>query len=388
LSAYGAVAAEAAIANLDSVLDQLGGEAGMFEVRRPGLVELSFGHGGRADVADALELALGRLSGEPVRLPGCDLHLALSCVVAGDEGSCALPDYEAAGDEGAWAERYRRNMSLAAEALAAMREGRLHLSWQPVRSAAAPAQILYSEALARVVGRDGRVLSPSAFIPAMEALGLMRHFDRRIVTAVLDELENFPAAVLGVNISAQSARLDVWWVSMLARLRRSPDMARRLVVEITESAALHADAHAFVRELRRLGCRVALDDFGVGHASVRNAMALGPDIIKVDGFFLKWAGSDPANYTFLEHMIGVAGVIAPVVIVEGVETAEQSRMAATLQSQDGRRSPCWQQGHHLGCASVWRSWTYSRDGDEAVRSVPLRELSERPRAFHGGEGLA
>ncbi|HWJ69189.1 MAG TPA: EAL domain-containing protein [Sphingobium sp.] len=382
LSAYGADAAEAAIASLDLVLDRLRGRACLSWVRRPGLVEISFEHRPSAGVEDILESLLDRLSLEPVKLMGVDLHLSLSCAVAGQ----ALPAYVAAGDEGAWSRQYRQNMSIAADVLAAMSDGRVHMYWQPVRSASGGSGSLYCEALARMVDRDGRFVPPSAFIPALEALGLMRLFDRRIMAAVLDELENHPSAVLGVNISGQSARCDIWWASLFARLKRSRGMAERLVVEITESAALDAGAFAFVRELRALGCRVALDDFGVGHASVRRAMAISPDIIKLDGFFLRRAAADPKNFEFLQYLVGMAGAIAPVVIVEGVETEAQSRMAAELQTRQASQADCWQQGYHLGRASAWRSWSYHRGGDRDVRPVSLGDLAGSRRDFRAGDG--
>jgi EAL domain-containing protein (putative c-di-GMP-specific phosphodiesterase class I) len=280
-----------------------------------------------------------------------------------------------AGDDEDWAAQYRRDMMLAAQALAGTEEERLELRWQAVRSASAPERALYHEGLARLISREGQPLSPAAFVPALERLGLVRAFDRDVFTLVLNELENFPGARLGVNISAQSARLDGWWFSTLERLRANPDLARRLVVEITETAALTGEAHRFVSALRRLGCRIALDDFGVGHASVRNAMALMPDIIKVDAFFLRRAGSSDQSEALLEHLVGIAAHCAPVVIVEGVETAAQSRMAERLQARyQSPANACWQQGYHFGHAVHWREWRH--EASEA-QVVPLRELGAR-----------
>jgi EAL domain-containing protein (putative c-di-GMP-specific phosphodiesterase class I) len=286
-----------------------------------------------------------------------------------------MPACMPAGDDEDWAAQYRSDMMLAAEALAGLEEGRLELCWQAVRSANAPEQALYHEGLARLIGREGQPLSPGTFVPALERLGLVRAFDRDVFTLVLNELEHFPGARLGVNISAQSARLDGWWFSTLERLRAKPDLARRLVVEITETAALTGEAYRFVSALRRLGCRIALDDFGVGHASVRNAMALSPDIIKVDAFFLRRARASDQSEALLEHLVGIAAHCAPVVIVEGVETAEQSRMAERLQARyQSPANACWQQGYHFGHPVHWREWRHDASD---VQVVPLRELGAR-----------
>jgi len=375
LSAYGAVVAHAAIASLDLVLDRLRSEACLVRVWRPGLIEVSFGHRSHAEAMALVEALLDGLSIEAVKIEGLSLHLTLSCATGGASDEYALPPYAAAGDDEAWAREYRKAMHLAAEALAALREGRLLMGWQPVRSALSPAEVLYSEGLARLTTSRGRVLSPSLFIPALEVLGMARVFDRRIVAAVVDELERSPAAILGVNISSQSARLDAWWYSLFTRLRQRPGVAQRLIIEITETAPPAPGVSDFVSVLRGYGCRVALDDFGVGCASVRSAIRIAPDIIKIDGSFVRHPALFGNNSALLDHLIGVAGAVASIVVVEGVQDEGQSRMAADLQKRLTASGGCWQQGHRFGRVSAWRSCRYSQKEAESVQTVPLQDLS-------------
>ena len=68
-------------------------------------------------------------------------------------------------------------------------------------------------------------------------------------------------------------------------LRNHPGVAERLIVEITEMAAIHDidDARGFVTRVKDLGCRIAIDDFGAGYTSFRNLRKLGVDIVKIDG---------------------------------------------------------------------------------------------------------
>jgi EAL domain-containing protein (putative c-di-GMP-specific phosphodiesterase class I) len=379
LSAYGDAAVQIAAATVELLVDQLRIGRCSVAMPRPGLIELIFGQTLARDIASTVEAVIAELALHPVRLGDVDVHLALTCPALPEAdrstSSLPMPACVPAGDDEDWAAQYRCDMMLAAQALAGTEEERLELRWQAVRSASAPERALYHEGLARLISREGQPLSPATFVPALERLGLVRAFDRDVFTLVLNELENFPGARLGVNISAQSARLDGWWFSTLERLRANPDLARRLVVEITETAALTGEAHRFVSALRRLGCRIALDDFGVGHASVRNAMALMPDIIKVDAFFLRRAGSSNQSEALLEHLVGIAAHCAPVVIVEGVETAEQSRMAERLQARyQSPANACWQQGYHFGHAVHWREWRH--EASEA-QVVPLRELGSR-----------
>ena len=126
-----------------------------------------------------------------------------------------------------WARRYREDMALAAEVLAAITptemppergEARfLLLLWQAVYDAGRPGQILYHEALLRFVDRHGGWIAPSQSLFALERLGLVRMLDEHIVSRVIARLEANPDARLAVNISARSARADPWWAEIRAR---------------------------------------------------------------------------------------------------------------------------------------------------------------------------
>ena len=85
-------------------------------------------------------------------------------------------------------------------------------------------------------------------------------------------------------------------------------MAPRLIVELTETAALHhfeENAH-FVSQLRELGVRVAIDDFGAGYTSFRNLQMLHVDTVKIDGSYVKDLGQSPENQVFVRTLVGLA----------------------------------------------------------------------------------
>lgn len=259
----------------------------------------------------------------------------------------AFPADEAQAGDGR-ASRYRADMALASELLGLMATDRLTLVWQRIAHAPDEGDILYHEALLRIVADDGADRAPADMLGALERLGLARSLDQFVVARVIDELEAHPAAMLGVNISAQSAVLDAWWAEAERRLAGNRALARRLVIEITETAALPSISEAihFADRMRALGCRIAMDDFGVGHASIRQLIALKPDIVKVADFFMRRAAG--GEHAALGHMIGLARSVAPVVIMEGVENAADSEFAA----QAGAR---WQQGWFWGRPGAARS---------------------------------
>ena len=284
---------------------------------------------------------------------------------------CGLP----AGEGDKWAGRYRADMATAARLLphlapsragcAGVGEARsLAFCWQAVHDAGEPDRVLYHEALARLVAPDGGVDMPGDLFPALERLGFARLVDHHVVTKILDELEASPDAVLGVNISAQSARLDHGWKEIQARLRRAPDIARRLVIEITETATAPdiASSVHFSVQMHRYGCTIALDDFGTGHASIRQLIALAPDFVKIDRFFVRRCVSSNRDRELLAHIIGVARSLGPAVIVEGVETPEQADL---IRAAGGM----WQQGYHWSRPSFYRPWLVARQ--HPVAGLPI-----------------
>lgn len=232
---------------------------------------------------------------------------------------------------------------------AAIQEDRLFFRQESICSIQAPAQTLYREALVRMQVGDV-VLPPGRFIPALERLSLMRPFDCFVLRRTIDALRAMPGMNFGCNVSAQSARDDHWWESLFLELAAEPDLAARLVVEITESAPVSpVDAHAFVRRLRALGVRVAVDDFGAGF-SADAARVSAPDIIKLDRSFMRRVRQGTFTVDQLGRLVRMARYIAPLVVIEGVETTDDVRIARDAGVQ-------WIQGYYVDAAQAPASKT-------------------------------
>ncbi len=248
-----------------------------------------------------------------------------------------------------------------------IREGRSCLVVQPICNAPYSAvstvgDILYWECLSRVADANGRALSPAEFIPALERCGLTRCFDAHVVSSTVDLLEASDAVSLGCNISAQSAFDDEWWDDITARLRSKPDLAARLVIEITEtSPVLDVSEYVrFVRQMRFLGCRIALDDFGTGFHSIDLAQKCPVDIIKIDAGFLPRSGHTPASFQLFKRLVSLAQSLTEIVVVEGVETETERRVAAGC-------GPLWMQGYHLAKPSP---------ALKLLRDIPVQAVSQ------------
>jgi len=230
----------------------------------------------------------------------------------------------------------RLNRDVQCEAI----EANLRLLREPICSPDRSGEVLYQECLARL-DVEGQVRFPDSFLPQLEAAGLMRWFDRLVMLRVIDALRRNEEAVLGCNVSGVSAVDDEWWEPVYARLEREPEMAARLVIEITESAPLDPTVgRPFVYRLQRLGCRVAVDDFGKGYG-VYTAMAIAhPDIVKLDRALLLAAHRERSGVRQLRAMVRLAGEYAPQVVVEGVATAEDLRLVVEAGAK-------WAQGWHF-----------------------------------------
>jgi EAL domain-containing protein (putative c-di-GMP-specific phosphodiesterase class I) len=366
------------IANLRCVAEVFG-ERAAIEVRREiarrfddfggaGVVQSS-SDGGPADAVvwqvdgERWLPACIQFAAAPIFFEGNSIHVILA------EGSCDTPDVHADRGE-AWQARYRNDMALAANLLSHASERGVLPAWQAVHDTRAIDQVLYYECLLRKFGEDGRTASPASGIRALERLGLIRILDRMMVQRVLKELETAPDVELGVNISAQSAVCDFWWLDIISRLASVPAVARRLVLEITEtSAPISISAMVrFADEMRGLGCRIALDDFGTGHASIRQLLAIRPDIAKIDASFLRRAQCSARGRTLLGHLVGLAGSVATFVTVEGVESEDQS----VLAREAGAR---WQQGYLFGRPSATRNWSRPFAAREKIENLTCADAT-------------
>lgn len=233
-------------------------------------------------------------------------------------------------------------------------DGRIALFAQPVK-ATHGSGVLYRECLARKVdSTSGSVEAlPCHFIPALEKLGMTRGFDRVIVRKTIELLRRVRSVRLGCNVSALSATNDAWWSSTFQLLKASPSLASRLVIELTETAECPDmdEAIAFCEALRSFGCKVAVDDFGAGFSSMGFALRVKPDIVKVDMTIIRETRHS-GGIPMLRNLLDLLGNIAPDVIVEGIESDDDARVAIEAGAK-------WLQGYHVegvSASAIDRAW--------------------------------
>jgi len=220
---------------------------------------------------------------------------------------------------------HRSNMELGEQVTMAIKDNRLAFAYQPVVDATTH-EVRYYECLMRMRTPEGDVIAAGNFIPVVERLGLMRALDRRALELVIDDLEAHPDVTLAFNISGVTAADRGWLRALVSRLKNRRDLASRMIVEITETAALFDidDSARFVSVLRDLGCEVALDDFGAGYTTFRHLKALTVDVVKIDGSFVHDLAQNTENQLFIRNLLSLARAFNLVTVAECVETNEEA----------------------------------------------------------------
>lgn len=186
------------------------------------------------------------------------------------------------------------------------------------------------EILVRMRDGDNGIVAPDDFIPVAERFRLMNEIDRALIKKLFVQLDDFIAthgelAVgLNVNLSGETIGDDELtdFIQALFNYYRVPPA--QICFEITETAAIQniAQARIFIREMRAIGCKIALDDFGSGMSSFRYLRELNVDYLKIDGLFIKDMLTNAADRAMTEAINRMAHALDIVTIAEWVESLD------------------------------------------------------------------
>jgi len=253
------------------------------------------------------------------------------------------------------ADQCRQQMGLANYLFKAYKESRLRLAYQPVIESKSGKTSHY-EALLRLVGSSGKISSAGPLIPVAEKMGLIDIIDTMVMNMVIDELRAATDVTLAFNVSNLTTENSVWLESLLQRLRETPEIAPRLIVEITETAALRDLRRTayFVASIQATGCQVALDDFGSGYTSFRQLKALSVDMVKIDGVFIKDLAENTDNRFFVKTLLDFAQGFGLQTVAEFVETGEITKVLMEMGVD-------LMQGYYFGKPANHRAWL--KDGE-------------------------
>jgi diguanylate cyclase (GGDEF)-like protein/PAS domain S-box-containing protein len=193
---------------------------------------------------------------------------------------------------------------------------------QLARNPEAPALF---EVLLRLRDAHGELILPAAFMPTAERFGVMREIDRWVVhhaLHALNDVRDAPRPVaLSINLHTQSLGdpgLAVYITAKVVEFNIDPTL---LTFEITESHAIEdlASAQRVLHQLRELGCRIAVDDFGTGFSTFAYLRQLEADIVKIDGSLIQRLPDDPLDRTVVAALASIAEAAGKRTVAECVE---------------------------------------------------------------------
>lgn len=220
-------------------------------------------------------------------------------------------------------------MQWAARLEQALDENRFVLYAQRIEALDQQPHGLHAEVLLRMIDSDGSVVQPGAFLPAAERFHFASRIDRWVLRHAIDVLRSLANLstidTLCVNLSGQSIGDRAFHRQAIDTLTEAgAEVCRRLCLEITETAAVTnmADAGVFIDQVRALGVRIALDDFGAGASSFGYLKNLKVDLIKIDGQFIRDLIDDPLDDAAVRCFVDVARVVGVKTVAEFVDRIE------------------------------------------------------------------
>ena len=213
----------------------------------------------------------------------------------------------------------RRNTALANALISALDEHRMALELQPMVCAKSGRTDHY-ECLLRMITPEGDRVSAGEFMAIAEQLGLSRLIDLRTQELAVGLLKQYPALHVSLNVSGLTSGDNDWLVSLHKLTGGRREITNRLTIEITETAALHDldQTMVFVDTIKDLGCKAAIDDFGVGYTNFRNLKLLNADVVKIDGVFVRNVCHDRGDQVFIRSMVELARAFGMKTVAEWV----------------------------------------------------------------------
>ena len=214
-------------------------------------------------------------------------------------------------------------LELAADVQTAVEAGELLVYLQPIVNLES-LEVEGHEALVRWQHPQRGLLSPNAFVPLAEETGAIVPMGWWVLERACEQAQTWPRGLVSVNMAARQV-LDPGAVTTVAAiLARTGIDPARVVLEITESMLLDAEAIGHrLHQLRALGVQLAIDDFGTGYSSLSYLTRLPVHIVKIDRSFVQRLGGPPGDEVLVRAVVHLASGLGLRSIGEGVETTTQ-----------------------------------------------------------------
>lgn len=305
------------------------------------------------EVVDALRIPL-IVSGKPVALTGClggelvqdTFHARPSSII--ENAKSALVCAKTRGKN--CYEFYTKDMTsrsfdplyLEVSLRNAIDRGELAVSYQP-KIDLSTGHIAGTEALMRWQHQDLGALSPLLFIPLAEGSGLIEPMGEWILRAACLQIgewkkNGFPPVHMGVNVSPKQLRHPGMVAGTSRILNETKLDPKCLELEITESVLIGETDAALdtLHQLKSLGIRLSVDDFGTGFSGLSYLSQMPIDALKIDQKFVREINQGHQAKTIIKGIVGMARSLGLKITAEGVENEEQALFLRDLGCHEGQ----------------------------------------------------
>ncbi|MCB1881102.1 MAG: EAL domain-containing protein [Gammaproteobacteria bacterium] len=316
--------------------------------------------------------------------PGTTVATVLStvdqaCYIAKSKGRNRIHTFQPGDNESS---RWHTEMQWVPHINQALDDGHFILFAQPIATIGRnEAKHSHYEILLRMKSEDGNLIAPGSFLPSAERYGLMPTLDRWVVGKAIEMLAfawknnpNFNVDTFGINISG-AVLGDNTLLKYVKQALNGYDLPPSLLCfEITETVAIANFTHAtrFVNELKEMGCRFALDDFGSGFASFSYLKTLPVDYLKIDGTFVRHLSQSAVDHTMVDAINQLGHVMGLKTIAEFVETQDILESLRILDVD-------YAQGYYIGKPIPLHDVCYATSTESNHSSAP--ELIKTPSAL-------
>ncbi len=221
-----------------------------------------------------------------------------------------------------------RSRDLSQQLRRAVEHDELQVVYQPIVNLETR-RILGAEALARWTDEEGNVVGPDVFVKLAEERSFVGGITRTVLRRVLHDfaatLHNRPGFRISINVSSADLADPLFLPMLEGALRQANVKPQSLAIEITErSASDGVVVMETIRNLRRMGHSIHIDDFGTGHSNLDKLLYLFADTIKIDKAFTSLIGTESVGAAVLPEILRIAKSLNLEVVVEGVETDRQA----------------------------------------------------------------
>ncbi|SFV70167.1 diguanylate cyclase/phosphodiesterase (GGDEF & EAL domains) with PAS/PAC sensor(s) [hydrothermal vent metagenome] len=215
--------------------------------------------------------------------------------------------------------QYKENMEWVQKIKSAIKEDRIVPYFQPIFNTNAQTPVSY-ECLIRLIDSDGTVISPYKFLTIAQKSKLYPRLTKIMLEKSCQYFQHREEdTTFSVNLSITDI-LDVDMVAYIQKCIKKYDVNNRIVFEILETEGIenYEDVASFIFTMKRLGCKISIDDFGSGYSSFEHILKLDIDYIKIDGSLIKNLDTDINSQIVVETIVNFAKKLNLITIAEFV----------------------------------------------------------------------